>query len=329
MNVFTIKISVLWLLLGSVLFLSGCASKKAAEDTYALDGLMENMVADRDRADMTPEERFVYDYRAAERASEDDAPLPLPNLYLVEKAKTALGTPYVRGGTSRNGFDCSGFVQWTYKSAGVKLPRTAREQSVLGTPIDADEMVAGDIVAFRHPRRGYHTGIYLGDGKFIHSPRTGKSVEITSLSNPYFSSTFLGARRVDLSESEAQAARKLMALYESRASRQAVAEASAPAKRVTTAKAASSKKVVASKSKNKGKKATLAKRQSSKKKQAVAAQGKSPKRSVAAKSSKSVQKKAASAKKQAQRKAPAPKRASKSVAQKDKPSAPSSSTRSM
>jgi len=101
MNVSTIKISVLWLLLGSVLFLSGCASKKAAEDTYALDGLMENMVADRDRAAMTPEERFVYDYRAAERASEDAATLPLPNLYLVEKAKTALGTPYVRGGPRR------------------------------------------------------------------------------------------------------------------------------------------------------------------------------------------------------------------------------------
>ncbi|HIW78632.1 MAG TPA: C40 family peptidase, partial [Candidatus Bilophila faecipullorum] len=310
MNVSTIKISVLWLLVGSVLFLSGCASRKAAEDTFALDSLMENMVADR--VAMTPEERFAYDYRTAERASSDEVSLPLPNLYLVEKAKTALGTPYVRGGTSRNGFDCSGFVQWTYKSAGVQLPRTAREQSVLGTPIDADEMVAGDIVAFRHPRRGYHTGIYLGDGKFIHSPRRGKSVEITSLSDPYFSSTFLGARRVDLSESEAQAARKLMALYESRASRQAVAEASAPAKRVTSAKAASSKKMVASKSK--GKKTTLAKRPSSKKKQAVTAQGKSRQRSVAAKSSKSVQKKAVSATKQTQRKASAPKRTSKSVA---------------
>lgn len=325
MNVSTIKISVLWLLVGLVLLLSGCASKKAAEDTFALDSLMENMVADR--AAMTPEERFAYDYRTAERASSHEVSLPLPNLYLVEKAKTALGTPYVRGGTSRNGFDCSGFVQWTYKSAGVQLPRTAREQSVLGTPIDADEMVAGDIVAFRHPRRGYHTGIYLGDGKFIHSPRRGKSVEITSLSNPYFSSTFLGARRVDLSESEAQAARKLMALYESRASRQTVAEASAPAKRVTSAKAASSKKMAASKSK--GKKTTLAKRPSSKKKQAVTAQGKSRQRSVAAKSSKSVQKKAASATKQTQRKASAPKRTSKSVAQKDKPTAPSSRTRSM
>ena len=148
-----------------------------------------------------------------------DEGVPLSNAHLVERAKTAIGTPYVRGGTSMSGFDCSGFVQWAYKSVGVSLPRTAREQSVLGTPIDSDEMEAGDIVAFRHPRRGYHTGIYVGDGKFIHSPRRGKSVEITSLSDPYFSSTFLGARRVSISESDAEAAQKLMALYESRSSR--------------------------------------------------------------------------------------------------------------
>lgn len=330
MNIATIKIPVLWLLLllGSVLFLSGCASKKAAEDTYALDSLMENMAADR--ASMTPEERFAYDYRTAERAAAGEESLPLPNLYLVEKAKTALGTPYVRGGTSRNGFDCSGFVQWTYRSAGVQLPRTAREQSVLGTPIDADDMVAGDIVAFRHPRRGYHTGIYLGDGKFIHSPRRGKSVEITSLNDPYFSSTFLGARRVDLSEGEAQAARKLMALYEARASRHTVASASAPAKRLKAAKGATSKKVTASRSKSK--KATLAKRQSSKKKQAVSTPRKSRELNVASKSSKSsksLKKKAVSAKKQAQRKAPAQKKASRSVAHKDKAVAQSSRTRSM
>ena len=116
--------------------------------------------------------------------------------------------PACRGSTAR--VSCNGPI----KASGFR-PRTAREQSVLGTPIDSDEMEAGDIVAFRHPRRGYHTGIYVGDGKFIHSPRRGKSVEITSLSDPYFSSTFLGARRVSISESDAEAAQKLMALYES------------------------------------------------------------------------------------------------------------------
>ena len=213
MNIPSIKIRAgLWLLLLTGLILAGCAPKqRAVDDSFAFGNDYENLTGP-DRSTMTPEERFAYDYRSAAVARMRDEGVPLSNVHLVERAKTAIGTPYVRGGTSMSGFDCSGFVQWAYKSVGVSLPRTAREQSVLGTPIDSDEMEAGDIVAFRHPRRGYHTGIYVGDGKFIHSPRRGKSVEITSLSDPYFSSTFLGARRVSISESDAEAAQKLMAL---------------------------------------------------------------------------------------------------------------------
>ena len=220
MNIPSMKIRAgLWLLLLTGLILAGCAPKqRAVDDSFAFGNDYENLTGP-DRSTMTPEERFAYDYRSAAVARMRDEGVPLSNVHLVERAKTAIGTPYVRGGTSMSGFDCSGFVQWAYKSVGVSLPRTAREQSVLGTPIDSDEMEAGDIVAFRHPRRGYHTGIYVGDGKFIHSPRRGKSVEITSLSDPYFSSTFLGARRVSISESDAEAAQKLMALYESRSSR--------------------------------------------------------------------------------------------------------------
>lgn len=219
MNIPSIKIRAgLWFLLLTGLILAGCAPKqRAVDDSFAFGNDYENLPAP-DRSTMTPEERFVYDYCSAAVARMRDDGVPLSNVHLVERAKTAIGTPYVRGGTSMLGFDCSGFVQWAYKSVGVSLPRTAREQSVLGRPIDSDEMEAGDIVAFRHPRRGYHTGIYVGDGKFIHSPRSGKSVEITSLSNPYFSSTFLGARRVSISESDTEAAQKLMALYESRSS---------------------------------------------------------------------------------------------------------------
>lgn len=215
MNIPSIKIRAgLWLLLLTGLILAGCAPKqRAVDDSFAFGNDYENLTGP-DRSTMTPEERFAYDYRSAAVARMRDEGVPLSNVHLVERAKTAIGTPYVRGGTSMSGFDCSGFVQWAYKSVGVSLPRTAREQSVLGTPIDSDEMEAGDIVAFRHPRRGYHTGIYVGDGKFIHSPRRGKSVEITSLSDPYFSSTFLGARRVSISESDAEAAQKLMALYD-------------------------------------------------------------------------------------------------------------------
>lgn len=118
---------------------------------------------------------------------------------VVKTARSAIGTPYVRGGRNPGGFDCSGLVQWAYQSVGVKLPRTAREQSSIGQRITrVEDMRAGDIVAFRHPRRGYHTGIYVGDGKFVHSPRRRSSVKISSLDDPYFNNTFLGARRVSM-----------------------------------------------------------------------------------------------------------------------------------
>ena len=116
---------------------------------------------------------------------------------IISRARTMIGTPYVSGGRNPGGFDCSGLVQWAYKREGISLPRTAREQSQVGTRItDVDAMRAGDIVAFRHPRRGYHTGIYVGDGKFIHSPHRRDRVKISSLNDPYFRTTFLGARRV-------------------------------------------------------------------------------------------------------------------------------------
>ncbi|WP_297228538.1 NlpC/P60 family protein [uncultured Desulfovibrio sp.] len=133
---------------------------------------------------------------------------------VVKTARSAIGTPYVPGGRNPGGFDCSGLVQWAYQSVGVKLPRTAREQSTIGQRImRVEDMRAGDIVAFRHPRRGYHTGIYVGDGKFVHSPRRRSSVKISSLDDPYFNNTFLGARRVSMSAADGQ---DLVAQAESR-----------------------------------------------------------------------------------------------------------------
>lgn len=124
---------------------------------------------------------------------------PADSNRLVKKAKSAIGTPYVSGGTQPGGFDCSGLVKWAYNSVGVDVPRTAREQAAVGEKVrHVEDMRAGDIVAFRHPKRGYHTGIYVGDGKFVHSPRKRSTVRINSLSDPYFSKTLLGARRVSL-----------------------------------------------------------------------------------------------------------------------------------
>lgn len=130
---------------------------------------------------------------------QDDARDRASGQSVVKTARSVIGTPYVPGGRNPGGFDCSGLVQWAYQSVGVKLPRTAREQSSIGQRITrVEDMRAGDIVAFRHPRRGYHTGIYVGDGKFVHSPRRRSSVKISSLDDPYFNNTFLGARRISM-----------------------------------------------------------------------------------------------------------------------------------
>ncbi len=138
---------------------------------------------------------------------------------LIPMAESALGVPYKFGGTTMEGFDCSGFVRWAYSYAGVKLPRTAREQSKLGTAIsDRNGLEVGDIVAFYNRKRGYHTGIYVGDGKFVHSPSRRKKVQISKLSNPYFNNSYLGARRVvyKIKSSEIVAAAELIRQYELR-----------------------------------------------------------------------------------------------------------------
>lgn len=150
-------------------------------------------------------------------ASEEERLNPDARNVLLRTAKAQLGTPYVSGGNSPGGFDCSGFVQWTYNQVGVKLPRTAREQAQVGRPVHARDMKIGDIVAFRHPKRGWHTGIYVGDGKFIHSPRKRKSIQVNALSDPYFNETFLGARRVPMTSSEADLAHAKQMLRDYRA----------------------------------------------------------------------------------------------------------------
>lgn len=216
--------AVLLLLAGLVL--SGCSTKRPMpveapyDSTYAFEDYIESRRI-ADRSSMTPEERFAYDYRTAAMSRMRDEGVPLSSLHLIERAKTAIGTPYVTGGTGMDGFDCSGFVQWAYRDVGIKLPRTAREQSSAGRPVRSGSLMEGDIVAFSHPKRGYHTGIYIGEGKFIHSPGRGKSVSVAALSDPYFRSTFIGARRVSAPESDAEAVRKLMALDERKTRRPA------------------------------------------------------------------------------------------------------------
>ena len=118
---------------------------------------------------------------------------------LIGSAMGLLGVSYRFGGTSAStGFDCSGFMQHIFrKTMQVSLPRTAAAQAGMGSPVSRSELQPGDMVFFRTQRgRISHVGLYIGGNRFIHAPRTGKSIEITSLSNKYWNSRYALARRV-------------------------------------------------------------------------------------------------------------------------------------
>ena len=118
---------------------------------------------------------------------------------LVVNAMGYLGVPYLRGGTGIQGFDCSGFVQAMYqKTLGLVLPHNAKAQAAATEKIDKTELQPGDLVFFNTLRRAFsHVGIYIGEGKFIHSPRAGGEVRIEDMRESYWVKRFNGARRVN------------------------------------------------------------------------------------------------------------------------------------
>jgi cell wall-associated NlpC family hydrolase len=123
---------------------------------------------------------------------------------LVFNAMGFLGVPYKRGGNSADtGFDCSGFVRAMYhQTVGLLLPRKASEQAAATQTIDKSQLQPGDLVFFNTLRRTFsHVGIYVGDGKFIHSPRSGEQVRVEDMGVSYWRSRFDGARRVSASAS--------------------------------------------------------------------------------------------------------------------------------
>ena len=118
---------------------------------------------------------------------------------VVMAAYALRGSRYVMGGTSRSGFDCSGFVRYVLSTTdGVSIPRTAAEQYYHGLPIPVQSMEPGDLVFFKNTyKRGIsHVGIYAGEGKFIHAANSHKGVRMDLLNAPYYWSHFAGARRV-------------------------------------------------------------------------------------------------------------------------------------
>lgn len=117
----------------------------------------------------------------------------------VEIAKQFLGVPYVYGGTSPRGFDCSGFMQYIYKQLGYNLNRVADAQMRNGVYVSRQQLAPGDLVGFySSPGSGYvgHVGMYVGDGVMIHAPHTGDVVKYTNIDDSYYARTFAGGRRI-------------------------------------------------------------------------------------------------------------------------------------
>jgi cell wall-associated NlpC family hydrolase len=116
---------------------------------------------------------------------------------MLRTASTQLGTPYRSGGCDPNtGFDCSGFTTWVFNKYGIHLPRSSREQFQTGTTVAKNNLRKGDLVFFRSKRGINHVGIYLENGKFIHSASHGKTVTISHLDEDYWRTHYAGGRRV-------------------------------------------------------------------------------------------------------------------------------------
>ncbi len=129
---------------------------------------------------------------------------------LVVNAMGFLGVPYRRGGNNaETGFDCSGFVRAMYEqTVGLLLPRRADEQAAATQIIDRNDLKPGDLVFFNTMRRAFsHVGIYVGDNKFIHSPKPGSEVRVEDMRQAYWEHRFTGARRVAASGNQSSAQR--------------------------------------------------------------------------------------------------------------------------
>lgn len=117
---------------------------------------------------------------------------------IINTAKGLLGTRYVYGGTTTNGFDCSGYIQYVFAQNGVELQRTAAQQYTYnGTSVAKSDLQPGDLVFFSSSSQSVgHVGMYVGDGQFIHSSSGAGKVITTSLNTAYYVSHYVGAKRV-------------------------------------------------------------------------------------------------------------------------------------
>ena len=188
-------------LISSALLLAASAPLHAAPDAPAGDAVLQ-LLQDRGLLPTTQQvESNTVVQQMRDTASD-----------LVMQAMNFLGVPYRLGGNSaEQGFDCSGFTRHVFEnSLGLVLPRRADQQARHGglLSVKREELKPGDLVFFNTMRRAFsHVGIYVGEGKFIHAPRTGGEVRVEDMRQAYWSKRFNGARRADLPTVEATATR--------------------------------------------------------------------------------------------------------------------------
>jgi cell wall-associated NlpC family hydrolase len=116
---------------------------------------------------------------------------------IVATALSYQGVPYRNGGTDPTGFDCSGLVAYVFAQHGVAVPRTAAEQFALGAEVEPNSLLAGDLVFFSTIAPGpSHVGIVVSGARFVHAPSTSGAVRVEHLTAPYWTSRFVGARRI-------------------------------------------------------------------------------------------------------------------------------------
>ena len=120
---------------------------------------------------------------------------------VVALALAQVGAPYRWGGADPRGFDCSGLVMYVYGRAGVSLPHGAAKQYRLGTPVARKELAPGDIVFFD---RLNHSGIYIGDGRFVHASKSGDAVKVARLDEAWFERRWVGARRLPVTDRQSR-----------------------------------------------------------------------------------------------------------------------------